>query len=351
MPTPSPIDVNATLSPTPSVSSQFESVTATVAAQDVMLGNDEETTKTPATVGSDGELPVDGTATSSTTPAETTEMPQTTMSVDTGDEADTKSSSTTTPAEDTTTESTEEATSTTSASAANTTVDGNAGLETTAIPTVLENNTDIDAGGKSYVDEVATDAPTPNPIAVGDDGRWGDGPNDNGGLPTPFPSADGGDEGSWGDEWSKIYPTKSPTPRPTYAYHPKSDDPLNDEDMDIGEFDDDKKSANLQHEIANYMEGVESPQEMETDKNVQVVAGSLTAVFILLWLLTAHQTMENPDGICAGFCRLILKLITCIVRVLCLPCRFLCCKGSDQTRSRRTHAPMRAPFPNDLELA
>ena len=146
-------------------------------------------------------------------------------------------------------------------------------------------------------------------------------------------------------------PTYKPTPRPSSVYIPMSDDedPISKEGAE--DFSNGQKDDSLQGMINTYLDGVESPDEMKSDKNVQVVAISLVVVFLVLMLLTAHLVMDYPDGLCASFCRLILKCLCCIIRVLCLPCRAICCKGSDQTRSRRTHAPMRAPFPSDLELA
>lgn len=151
-------------------------------------------------------------------------------------------------------------------------------------------------------------------------------------------------------------PTYKPTPRPSSEYIPRADDdedPLSQEAKGGGEedFSNGQKEDSLGGMINTYLDGVETPGEMESDRNVQVVAISLVVVFLVLMLVTAHLVMEHPDGLCASFCRLILKCFCCVFRVMCLPCRAICCKGSDQTRSRRTHAPMRAPFPSDLELA
>ena len=150
-----------------------------------------------------------------------------------------------------------------------------------------------------------------------------------------------------------LQPTDKPTPRPSLVYIPLTDDedPISSGQGESEDFSNGQKDDSLQGMINTYLDGVESPDEMKSDKNVQVVAISLVVVFLVLLLVTAHLVMDYPDGLCASFCRLILKCLCCLVRVLCLPCRAICCKGSDQTRNRRTHAPMRAPFPSDLELA
>lgn len=107
-----------------------------------------------------------------------------------------------------------------------------------------------------------------------------------------------------GEEWSQEKnddPTYQPTPRPTHqAYESPSDDLVEESYTTAAEFNDDLKNAETKKEkVKTFLGGVESPEEMEQDKNVQVVAGVLTTVFLVLWLITAHQTMENPDGLCA----------------------------------------------------
>lgn len=153
------------------------------------------------------------------------------------------------------------------------------------------------------------------------------------------------------------FPTETPTLKPTVEYIPrKGDDPLAEEtEPDVADFNDDPTFyhglGDKLGKVGEYLDGVASPREMEKDKNVQVVGGILVVMFLLLLLVTAHMVMQYPDGLCAGCCRLTLKCMCCFIRTLCLPCRAICCKGSDQAQGRRTHAPMRTPFPTDLELA
>ena len=165
---------------------------------------------------------------------------------------------------------------------------------------------------------------------------------------------DDDEDSEWYNEWEEeMGPTDKPTPRPTALYIPQEgEDPLmEEEEPDVKDFNDDVLYHGLGGKVGAYLDQVESPQEMEQDKNVQVVAGILGSLLLVLLLITAHLVMNHPDGLCAGCCRLTLKVICCLTRTLCLPCRAICCKGSEQAQSRRSHQPMRTPFPSDLELA
>ena len=51
--------------------------------------------------------------------------------------------------------------------------------------------------------------------------------------------------------------------------------------------------------------------------------------------ITASCALNNPDGLCAGCCRLILTLFHCICHVLCLPCRVCCGCGSKREDARQ----------------
>lgn len=196
-------------------------------------------------------------------------------------------------------------------------------------------------GDDNYVSEGTGD----DDYGIGGDDADGDGIPDEyeieSSTPPPAPEEYGGYEFG-GPSWV------DPTGRPTDAYvpPPSDEDPLIEE-----EIEDHVLYHGLGGTAGKYLDSVESPQEMEKDKNVQVIVGILVPVFILLLLLTASLVMNHPDGLCAGCCRLTLKVISCFCRTLCLPCRAICGSGSDQAHGRRTHAPMRSPFPSDLELA
>jgi len=237
----------------------------------------------------------------------------------------------------------------------------------------------------SVVASFPTISPTPTPVP-GDDGTeeegepliWGGGT-----LPPTAAGSDYGyDQGAGGsdgyDEWEveSVYaPTPAPfendegggyewggatwvdpTDRPTVIYVPPPGDadPLvEEEEPDVAGFAAEDKVLyhGLGGKTGTYLDGVESPLNMEKDKNVQVVVGILVPLFVVFLLVTAHLVMNHPDGLCAGCCRLTLKVICCCCRTLCLPCRGMCCRGSEQAQGRRTHAPMRTPFPTDLDLA
>lgn len=218
-------------------------------------------------------------------------------------------------------------------------------------PLIFESTLSPSAAGGKGEGDVKAPAPTPYPN-FNEDEEYG----------TDYPTI--GEEATYdwgGSPWDSTpaYPTDPPTPRPTFLYVPKSGDPLIEievpdaEAPDAEDFNDDDKVFyhGLGGKVGSYLDGVESPQDMEKDKNVQIVTGTLVASFMVAMLIAAHLVMQYPDGLCAGCCRLTLKVICCFTRTLCLPCRAICCKGSDQSQSRRTHAPMRTPFPTDLELA
>jgi len=196
---------------------------------------------------------------------------------------------------------------------------------------------------------------TPAPVGEGED-EMNLYPEDEPGYPEDEPGPGEDVEEKWGleNEWP-LGPTDKPTPRPTVLYVPYDYDESPEEGtaVEAGDAGDEVFYHGLEPQIGpvgKYLDGVGSPEEIEEDKNVQVVGGVLLALFLVLVLVTAHSVMNNPDGLCAGCCRLTLQIICCFTRVLCLPCRALCCRD-EQGRGRRTHAPMRTPFPSDLELS
>lgn len=224
----------------------------------------------------------------------------------------------------------------------------------------------------------------PTPSSTGDDGNWIDDHINSNDVddyyyeqqqgsfePTPstgYYNGNGNDDlyGVVETIWEELH---TPSPTVVYVPPPSEEDPLSEKgseevvgaEQGVGSGDEGDDSKNngddnvLYHglggKVGTYMDSIESPTEMEHDKNVQIVTATLLSIFIVTLLITAHLVMHHPDGLCAGFCRLALRFIGCVSRTLCLPCRAVCCSGgSEQSRSRRSHAPMRTPFPSDLEL-
>jgi len=132
------------------------------------------------------------------------------------------------------------------------------------------------------------------------------------------------------------YPTPQPYHHPTptrspFALHPTT-----------------KNEKDLNDKLKKEEEHIE---KVAKDPTAEVIAAILVFLGIVGMLTVAYQVIENPDGLCANFCRLCLKCVSCSYKVFCLPCRFLCgghaTEGYDASlvadRGRRTH--------HDLELS
>lgn len=93
----------------------------------------------------------------------------------------------------------------------------------------------------------------------------------------------------------------------------------------------------------------ETIQEMKQDRNVRLLALFIALTGFAGMLFTAQQIAQNPDGIYAAICRLTLRCVICLFRIICLPCRFIC-------QPQRTHmsiddSRLHDDFSNDLELS
>jgi hypothetical protein len=91
----------------------------------------------------------------------------------------------------------------------------------------------------------------------------------------------------------------------------------------------------------------EEYDSMVHDRNVAIVASVFGAIGFILLLITAQQIIENPDGCCAKICRFSITFW----RVVCWPCRKVCCRG----KKRRGHTVIAddgyAGYSHDLELS
>lgn len=94
----------------------------------------------------------------------------------------------------------------------------------------------------------------------------------------------------------------------------------------------------------------ESPDEMMHDRNVIILASTLSVAGLVAMLLVAQQVMHNPDGGCAVICRLLLRCLGCIFWLICMPCRAMC----GDKGPRRHQLPLSRDdhtfAPNDLDL-
>lgn len=60
-----------------------------------------------------------------------------------------------------------------------------------------------------------------------------------------------------------------------------------------------------------------------TKDNLKAAFGVLVSFFVILMIFTAKQMKDNPHGICAGICNISILLATILIKMICLPCRFM----------------------------
>merc|ERR1719223_2027970 len=114
---------------------------------------------------------------------------------------------------------------------------------------------------------------------------------------------------------SNLSPTRSPTSSPSKSYHghshPHTGSPIRRPTVPDG-----------------YV------SKSERDSNVAHAIGWMAVFAVFGMIFVAYQLDSNPDGICASFCRLMVSLSSCILKVVCFPCKFICgCpSGGDNDR-------------------
>ena len=114
---------------------------------------------------------------------------------------------------------------------------------------------------------------------------------------------------------SNLSPTRSPTSSPSKSHHghshPHTGSPIRRPTVPDG-----------------YV------SESERDSNVAHAIGWMAVFAVFGMIFVAYQLDSNPDGICASFCRLMVSLSSCILKVVCFPCKFICgCpSGGDNDR-------------------
>lgn len=83
----------------------------------------------------------------------------------------------------------------------------------------------------------------------------------------------------------------------------------------------------------------------------RILAAVLTVAFLLM-VLTAQQMKDNPHGLCAAFCNVTIMTLTVLLKIICLPCKFLCQgrrHGAQEVSTNRMLYEDRT-FHNDLSL-
>ncbi len=125
----------------------------------------------------------------------------------------------------------------------------------------------------------------------------------------------GKNQGHWGT-----------TSKPTVEYVEPTDDYLdpvaNEEKTEKEAFEDGKQKPDAAGATGTNDESMEEWEE-EVEEEVKKVGGWLSFVFMILMIYTAYQMSENPDGICASLCRLVITVIGCILKILLIPFKYI----------------------------
>jgi len=66
-----------------------------------------------------------------------------------------------------------------------------------------------------------------------------------------------------------------------------------------------------------------STAEEWEEEEVKKVGGWLSVTSIILMIYTAYQMSENPDGICASLCRLVITVIGCMIKIALIPLKYI----------------------------
>lgn len=218
--------------------------------------------------------------------------------------------------------------------------------ETTLEPPPVGNETTVEPP-PSGQDIVSTNYPTVSPTLAPTPDKSGGQENNNNdyyysdddAVPTisPAPTIGDGPDNSYNDwnNWKR-------TDEPTEHYVAPNDDVLD-------RLEDDKIQKEWE-EKSNLEKAEAEWDDIRHDKNVKIVSIVFGVTGFLLLLFVAHQLIENPDGFFGKLCRCLLSC----VRIICWPCRFLCCR-STRARDRRTHQlvnsePSTYGYSHDLEL-
>ena len=77
----------------------------------------------------------------------------------------------------------------------------------------------------------------------------------------------------------------------------------------------------------------------EEERKVRTIGGFGIFLAIFAMIFTAWQMSDNPDGIYAAMCRLIITIMGLVIRIMLSPCRS-CFGGSHGSRNYAGHMPV-----------
>ena len=98
--------------------------------------------------------------------------------------------------------------------------------------------------------------------------------------------------------------------------------------LDIEGGDDDEPTETAEYPPGDLAMAEEAIEYKAEEKAAKKVGGWAVVIAIFGMIFTAWQVSENPDGIIASVCRLSITIVGCVLKVLLLPCKFLCGKAA-----------------------
>lgn len=150
----------------------------------------------------------------------------------------------------------------------------------------------------------------------------------------------------------KIITTPPPVAiQPGISTEPEKDDDdwFNDDRQDHG--GDDSVSGDSSHveglnpvNITNMTLSELAVYEVEQNETMIIVASSLLGT-LLLMVFTAYQVKENPTGLWAGCCRLLVMVFAFLCKIIFLPCYLICCRcGRQRDRANSQKVPVNEDY-------
>ena len=98
--------------------------------------------------------------------------------------------------------------------------------------------------------------------------------------------------------------------------------------LDIEGGDDDEPTETAEYPPGDLAMAEEAIEYKAEEMAAKKVGGWAVVIAIFGMIFTAWQVSENPDGVIASVCRLSITIVGCVLKVLLLPCKFLCGKAA-----------------------